>query len=110
MRRSEREFTDMQEIETLLSKVWVCRLALHNEPFPYIVPLNFGYVRDGERLTMYFHCAHEGTKIDLLRKNPHASFEVEGECAVVGRENACSFTAHYESVIGEGILSIAQGF
>ncbi len=42
MRRSDREITDFQELITVMRGCDVCRLALHDEPYPYILPLNFG--------------------------------------------------------------------
>lgn len=43
MRRSEREVTDCNEIRQILERAEVLRLAMHDEPFPYIVPVNFGF-------------------------------------------------------------------
>lgn len=109
MRRKEREITDLSKIESILATANVCRLALHAEPYPYIVPLNYGYVRNGTGFALYFHCATEGEKLDHMRKNPHAAFEVEGYQQVAGKEAACSYTMEYESVIGQGVLSIVEG-
>ena len=36
MRRSEREVTDCNEIRQILERAEVLRLAMHDEPFPYI--------------------------------------------------------------------------
>jgi nitroimidazol reductase NimA-like FMN-containing flavoprotein (pyridoxamine 5'-phosphate oxidase superfamily) len=35
---------------------------------PYLVTLSHGY--DREKHCIYFHCAQEGKKIDILKKNP----------------------------------------
>ena len=35
---------------------------------PYIIPLNFGYVYKTGILTLYFHGAYKGMKIDILKK------------------------------------------
>ena len=38
-----------------------------------MVPLSYGYdIRDG-KLLVYVHCAREGHKVDLWRKNPHVA-------------------------------------
>lgn len=42
MRRRDREITDKQEILEVMRKCDVCRIALHDGDYPYIVPLNFG--------------------------------------------------------------------
>lgn len=68
MRRSDREITDFQELITVMRGCDVCRLALHDEPYPYILPLNFGLEADGETVRLYFHGANTGTKYDLIAK------------------------------------------
>lgn len=68
MRRSDREITDFQELITVMRGCDVCRLALHDEPYPYILPLNFGLEVDGEAVRLYFHGANTGTKYDLIAK------------------------------------------
>ena len=48
MRRADREITDFDELIAVMRGCDVCRLALHDEPYPYILPLNFGEaVEDG---------------------------------------------------------------
>lgn len=42
MRRKDREITDFNEIMKIIDKCDTCRLALIDEEYPYIVPLNFG--------------------------------------------------------------------
>lgn len=42
MRRKDREITEFEEIIDVMERCGVCRLALHDEEYPYIVPLNFG--------------------------------------------------------------------
>ena len=78
MRRSEREVTDCNEIRQILERAEVLRLAMHDEPYPYIVPVNFGFTMQDDQLVLFFHGAKVGKKCDLLQENPHVSFEVEG--------------------------------
>ena len=40
MRRKDREITDFDEIMKIIDKCDTCRLALFDDEFPYIVPLN----------------------------------------------------------------------
>lgn len=42
MRQKDREVTELQEIIAIMRRCDVCRLALNDEGYPYIVPLNFG--------------------------------------------------------------------
>lgn len=63
MRRKDREITDFNEIMKIIDKCDTCRLALIDEEYPYIVPLNFGVdVVDGQ-VYFYFHSANQGKKI-----------------------------------------------
>lgn len=102
MRKAEREIKDPVELENVIRRAEVCRLAMVDDGEPYIVPLNFGY-RDG---CLYFHCAREGRKLDVLRKDPHVCFELETDVHLVKGEKACHWSTSYESVIGWGTASI----
>ena len=77
MRRADREITDFDELIAVMRGCDVCRLALHDEPYPYILPLNFGLEADGGTVRLYFHGADTGTKYDLIARNPNASFEMD---------------------------------
>lgn len=98
MRRQEREIRDEAETQEILEKGLVCRLGLYDGKYPYVVPLNYGY-RNG---CMYFHCAREGRKIDILKKNGRVCIEVDIDFRVVRGETPCRWTAKYRSVIGFG--------
>ena len=104
MRRSDREISDMEEIIRIMEKCDVCRLALLDETYPYILPLNFGFQRADNRVTLYFHGADQGKKYELIRKNSHAGFEMDCAHKLVTGEEACSYSMEYESVIGRGRL------
>ena len=46
------------------------RIAMFDEPYPYIVPVNFGEEIIGDQVVFYIHTDYEGKKNDLLAKNP----------------------------------------
>lgn len=102
MRKAEREIKDQGELEDVFRRAEVCRLAMVDDGEPYIVPLNFGY-RDGR---LYFHCAREGRKLDILSKNPKVCFELEADVRLVKGERACQWSTSYESIIGWGTATI----
>lgn len=106
MRRSDREITDFQELITVMRGCDVCRLALHDEPYPYILPLNFGLEVDGETVRLYFHGANTGTKYDLIAKNPNVAFEMDRGHALILDDEHGNCTMTYESVIGQGRISV----
>ncbi len=74
MRKSEREIADVHEKFAALLRCGYMTLAVEGEGAPYCVPLNFGAELAGNTLVLYFHCAREGKKLDLLRKNPRVGF------------------------------------
>jgi uncharacterized protein len=98
MRKKEREIKDRAVIDALIWNSPVGRLGLADGPEPYVVPLCFGY--DG--IALYFHCAPEGRKIELLRRNPQVCFEFDRMEGVVESDQACSFGMRFQSVIGLG--------
>lgn len=102
MRKAEREIKDIEELESVIERSEVCRLGMVDDGEPYIVPLNFGY-RDGR---LYFHCAREGRKLDILRMNPRVCFEMESSVRLSPGERPCQWSTSYESVIGWGTAHI----
>ena len=57
MRRKDREITDFNEILEIIKKCDVCRVAINDKDFTYIVPMNFGLDVQGEQVYLYFHSA-----------------------------------------------------
>ena len=98
MRRKGKEITEETAIEAIIQKSLVCRLALSDGNFPYIVPLCFGY-RDK---VLYFHGSLKGKKIDIIRKNQNICFEFDINTEIVKAEDACHWSMKYKSVIGFG--------
>jgi nitroimidazol reductase NimA-like FMN-containing flavoprotein (pyridoxamine 5'-phosphate oxidase superfamily) len=98
MRRSEREIKDREVIDAIIRQCQVCRLGLSDGEEPYIIPLCFGY--DGEAL--YFHCAPEGRKTDIIRSNNRVCFEFDIPEGMSEAEQGCRWGIKYRSVIGFG--------
>lgn len=110
MRRKDRQVTNMDEIVSIIGKCEVCRLGLVDGGKPYVVPMNFGFEVQGTSLTLYFHCAKEGRKIDILRADPSVCFEMDCGHALVEGTNACNYGYRYESVIGNGKAEIVEEY
>lgn len=106
MRRKDREITDINEIIGIMKKCGVCRLALFDEEYPYIVPLNFGMSDENDSICLYFHGASSGKKLDLIKKCGKASFEMDCGHNLITGERACDYTMEYESVCGSGTVEI----
>lgn len=104
MRRTDKQISDRDEIDGIMRRSKVCRLALVDGGGPYLVPLCFGY--DGSAL--YFHSAAAGKKIDLLKKNRNVCFEFDADAQVVPADASCGWTMRYRSVIGSGIAVFVE--
>lgn len=107
MRKEEKEITAIDEIESIIYKSDVCRIALANGNIPYIVTMNFGY-KGGETKRLFFHCAKEGKKLDMIRKNNYVCFEMDTDHIITDGKEACDFSMKYNSVIGWGHIYIAD--
>ena len=100
MRRKDREVTDPQEIFDILKRCDTVRIAVYGEEYPYIVPVSFGTEMIKGKAVVYFHCAREGLKVDLIRANPRVC--VEGDIFIKIEPTDHGITTRYESVIGFG--------
>jgi uncharacterized protein len=98
MRKANREIKDRTAIGAIMEEALVCRIALSDDGMPYIVPMSFGL---GENC-LYLHCATEGRKLDILRRNDRVCFEMDRLREFSRGEEPCGWGAYYESVIGFG--------
>lgn len=106
MRRTDREVTDREEMLDIMRRCDVCRLALNDGEYPYLVPLNFGMTAEDGRITLFFHSALAGRKAELMQADPRASFEMDCRRQLRYSEERGYCTMAYESVIGRGRLRI----
>ncbi len=99
MRRTKNAITDPAELERVIRASPVMRLAMSLNDEPYVIPLSFGY--DGA--TLYFHCATEGLKREILRGNPRVCclFEHDLEFTATG-DSPCAWGFAYATVIVHG--------
>ena len=90
---SSREFVESRdEMEAILSEEVVGYLGLSMDGQPYVVPLNYAYVKG----KIYFHCAQTGMKLDTIRANPQVCFAVARQMGRV-REHANQDPCHVDS-------------
>ena len=79
---------------SVLDKAPFVTLSMVNEDKPYSVPVSIA--RDNDIL--YFHCALEGTKIDILNKNNNVTLTAVSKC----KPRPIDFTLEYESAVVNG--------
>ncbi|MFO7890727.1 MAG: pyridoxamine 5'-phosphate oxidase family protein [bacterium] len=104
MPRKDREIKDLDQIIKIIEKARVCRLSLFDQNYPYTVPLCFGY----KDKTLYFHSALRGKKIDIIKKNKNAGFEIDIPGKILKKGSQCNWDIEYHSVIGYGKAEIIK--
>lgn len=107
MRQAQREIKDINEIVRVLDRCQTIRLGLNDERYPYIVPLSFGWEQVDDKINVYFHCAKDGKKVDLIAKNNAVCLEADMLDGYVKTERG--ITADYKSVIARGYVEQVFG-
>lgn len=104
MRRREKQITDQGALEQILWQGRICQLAIPDEPYPYLVPINYGYAKG----ILYFHSAGQGRKVELLRRQQRAAFSIIVDHGVVKAEEACHWGSRFRSVAGHGRIEFVE--
>ncbi len=108
MRRKDKEITNKKTMLDIIARAQVCYLGMSKDNMPYVIPINFGYYED----TIYFHCALEGKKTDVLKKNPHVCMVFNVDNKLINNIAQDDWTMHFKSVIAYGkiefIMDIIQ--
>ena len=104
MRRKDREVLNTAEIFDILNRCDTVRIAMKGDQYPYVVPVSFGAELVDDKPVIYFHCARQGLKIDLLKANPNVC--VEGDIFIRTETTDHGITTRYESVIGFGVCRL----
>ena len=104
MRRKDRQVTDPAAVFAILSRCDTLRVAMQGEEYPYVVPVSFGAELVEDTITLYFHCARRGQKVDCLSRNSKVC--VEADAFLQTQTLPDGITTRYESVIGFGTCQI----
>jgi nitroimidazol reductase NimA-like FMN-containing flavoprotein (pyridoxamine 5'-phosphate oxidase superfamily) len=67
IRRKEKEIQSREEMIAIIESAKYVTVAMSSNDEPYLATLSHGY--DREKNCIYFHCAQEGKKIDILKTN-----------------------------------------
>ena len=106
MRRKDREILDINVIFDILTRCDTVRIGIQGEKYPYVVPVSFGVEMADGKPVIYFHCARQGMKLDLLKANARVC--VEGDIFIKTETTAHGITTRYESVIGFGECQLVE--
>lgn len=105
MRRNDREISGIEEVEEIIRKADVCRIALANDNIPYLVTMNFGYTNVREQ-KLFFHCSNKGRKLGMIRQNGYVCFEMDIDHQILRGTMGCDWGMKYSSVVGYGNISV----
>lgn len=109
MRRQDRQVKDLESIKKIISACDVCRLGFIEKDSAYIVPMNFGFEwQNTNTLVLYFHCAKEGKKIDLLPYQNLVGFEMDTNHKLKTSDAPCGCSFLYQSIIGKGKIQVLK--
>lgn len=106
MRRKDRQIADRAEMLEILRGCDVCSVALNGDGAPYVIEMNFGLL-DEEKPTLCFHCAGEGRKLELLRRDDRVGFFASRAHRLQWQDGG-RCTMRYESVAGWGRMRVAE--
>lgn len=103
MRRVNYEVKDNEEILKILKECETIRIAMNDDGYPYVVPVNYGVDYEDGKFSIYIHGADAGKKKVLLLKDNRVGFEVDYSSPVVVDEKlSCDSYVCYRSVCGKG--------
>lgn len=108
MRRADREVTDPVKIRAFLEQEQILRVAFYDAGEIYIVPVNYGLSQKAGKTAFYFHGALAGRKYELAKAGPKVGFEIDGGYRLLEHEQACKYSASFQSVIGTGTLQLVE--
>lgn len=100
MRRKDREQSREFGLSVIDQSDYAVLAAVNEAGAPYCVPLTLA--REGDAL--YFHCAPDGLKLDILRVNPRVC--VTFVCEAVTNEQ--TYSVKYASAIATGTAHIIE--
>jgi len=104
MRRKEREISSRTEIDAIIQSSTIMHVALAENNIPFVVPVFYAY--DG--VSLFFHSAQSGSKIEIMKRNPNVCFEISVAEGVIESDTACDFEAKHRTVIGFGTTSFIE--
>jgi len=105
MHQERRRISDKELLVAILSMGTYCTISLHDEPYPYIVPMNYGFKWE-ESLVFYLHMAVEGHRLELIKKNPLVGINVSIYIDRVGKKKYRDESHDYRSVTAFGKAEI----
>ena len=106
--KRERQVTDKAQILHILDTAKVLNLGLSVNDEPYVVPMNYGYIMEDGKLTLYLHSAVKGKKLDMIQANPRVFFSMDCDRMPFEGRVACQYGLVYSSIMGSGTATLVD--
>lgn len=95
MRRTDLAWTDWKAIHAFLRDELICRVAVHDTPYPYVTAQSFTFRDDA----FLIHSSRFGKLAGAIRANPHVTIEVDRPVALLKAPKGQNTSLEYYSVI-----------
>lgn len=99
MRKQSREMPAEWAWEVLEQAPYITLSLADSDGTPYAVALSMARLGD----SLYFHCAQEGRKLDILRRNPKVCLTAVTRCRPLMGPKDNSFTLEFKSATAFGV-------
>lgn len=96
---------DEELIREILKRCRVAVVGIHDEPYPYCVPMNYGFEWE-DQLIFYFHMATDGHRIRLLKRDNRVSMAIYEFLDRHGYKRVHNEPHDYRSVMAYGRAEI----
>jgi nitroimidazol reductase NimA-like FMN-containing flavoprotein (pyridoxamine 5'-phosphate oxidase superfamily) len=105
VRRRELAWTDWDEVSAWLADQVVCRIAVNDGEWPYVVAQTFRFRDDAFLL----HFGRNGRLANALRADPHCTVEVDQIVSLLKAPRANNTSAEYRSVVARCVAEMSEG-
>lgn len=102
MRRTDLAWSDWPAISAFLKDQLICRVAVQDAPFPYVVAQSFTFVNDA----FLIHCSRFGKMAELIGRDQHITLEIDLPVALLKAPKGQNTSLEYYSVIARCIAQI----
>lgn len=95
---------DWDAVAAFLADQVVCRIAVNDGEWPYVVAQTFRFRDDAFLL----HCPRAGRLATALRRDPHCTVEVDQIVSLLKAPRANNTSAEYRSVVARCVAELAE--
>lgn len=104
-----RTWDNPDEIAEFLRQQAVCYVAVHDEPFPYVLPQTFEIELTGSNMIFLLHFAKTGRIGRLVRAHPNVTIAVSKAYTLLTGPRADESSLEYKSVVARCECSVFDG-